>query len=63
MDKDTANFWKDIELRIDQDPLCTSCHIFSMNIKASSKDSLNPKVTFKWVYGYYSSNITKTFDK
>ena len=25
---DTANFWKDIELRIDPDPFCTSCQFF-----------------------------------
>ena len=25
---DTANFWEDIEIRIDPDPFCTSCHIF-----------------------------------
>ena len=25
IDVDTANFWKDIELRTDSDPFCTSC--------------------------------------
>ena len=50
MDGDTANFLKDIKLRIDLDPFCTSCHIPSMNKKAGSKNTLNPKTPFKWVF-------------
>ena len=33
---DTANIWEDIELRIDPDPFCTSCQIYSMNKKDRS---------------------------
>ena len=50
MDGDNANFWEDIELRIDPDPLCTSCYISFMNKKARSKNPLNPKAPFKWVF-------------
>ena len=45
-----ANFWEDIELRIHPDPFCTSCQIYSMNKKARSKNPLNPKAPFKWVF-------------
>ena len=45
---DTANFWEDIELRIDPDPFCTSCQISSMNKKARYKIILKPKSPFKW---------------
>ena len=45
---DTANILEDIELRIDTDPFCTSCQIYSMNKKARSKNSLKPKAPFKW---------------
>ena len=37
---DTDNFLEDIELRIDPDPFCTSCHISSMKKKARSKNPL-----------------------
>ena len=47
---DTANVWKDIELRIDPDHFCTSCQISSMNKKDGSKIPLNPKAPFKWVF-------------
>ena len=50
MDGYNAIFLEDIELRIDLDPLCTSCHISSMNKKAGSKIPLNIKAPFKWVY-------------
>ena len=50
MDGDTANIWEDIELIIYPDPFCTSCHIYSVNKKAGSKKSLNPKSPFKWVF-------------
>ena len=46
----TANFWKDIEIRIDPDPLCTSCQISSMNKKDRSKNPLESKAPFKWVF-------------
>ena len=45
---DTANFWEDIEIRIDPVPFCTSCHISSMNKIARSKNPMEPKAPFKW---------------
>ena len=50
MDGDTANFWQDIELRIDTDHLCTSCQISPMNKKARSQNPLKPEAPFKWVF-------------
>ena len=47
---DTANVWKDVELRIDPDPFCTLCKISSMNKKARSKLPLKPKAPFKWFF-------------
>ena len=47
---DTVNVWKDIEIRIDPDPFCTSCQIFSMNKKSRSKNVPSPKALFKWVF-------------
>ena len=49
----TANIWEDIELRIDPDPFCMSCQIYSMNEKAGSKISLKTKAPFKWVLWIY----------
>ena len=46
----TANVWDDIELTIDPDPFCISCWIYSTNKKARSKNPLNPKSPFKWVF-------------
>ena len=46
---DTANIWKDVELRIYPDPFCTSCQISSMNKKARYKIPLKPKAPFKRV--------------
>ena len=45
-----ANIWQDIELRIDPDSFCKSCHISSMNKKARSKTPLKPKAPFKWFF-------------
>ena len=45
-----CNVWKYIELRIDPDSFGTSFHIYSMNKKDSSKNPLNPKAHFKWVF-------------
>ena len=50
MSRYTANVWKDIELRIDPDSFCISCRITLMNKKARSKNPLNPKAPFKWVF-------------
>ena len=44
---DTKNVWKNIELRIDPDPFCTSCQISSMNKNDGSKNPLKPKAPFK----------------
>ena len=49
MAEDTENLSKDIELRIDPDPFCTSCQISSMNKKDKSKNQLEQKLPFKWV--------------
>ena len=46
---DTENVWEDVELRIDPDPFCTSCQIYSMNKNARSKTPLKPKSPSKWV--------------
>ena len=40
---DTTNVGEDIEIRIDPDPFCTSCQIYSMNKKSRAKIPLNPK--------------------
>ena len=50
IDGDTANFWEDIEPRIYPDPFFTSCEISSTNEKSRSKNPLNPKAPFKWVF-------------
>ena len=47
---DTENVWQDIELRIDSDPFCTPCQMYSMNKKARSKNPLKPKASFKWIF-------------
>ena len=47
---DTDNVWEDIDLRIYSDPFSTLFQIYSMNKKAGSKNPLNPKVPFKWVF-------------
>ena len=47
---DSANVWKYIEIRIDPDPFCTLCQIYSINKKARSKNPLYPKAHFKWFY-------------
>ena len=45
---DTANVWKNVELRIDPDPFFTSCHISLINKKSSPKTPLKPKAPLKW---------------
>ena len=47
---DTANVWEGIDPIIDPDPFFTSCKISSMNKKDRSKDPLNSKAPFKWVF-------------
>ena len=60
---DNSNMWKDIELRIDPDPFCTSCQISSMNKMANSKNPLKPKAPFKWVLFILSQQQHQTFRK
>ena len=50
MDVENANVWKDIEIRVDPDPLCTSCHISKINRNPVSKTPLNHKTHFKWEF-------------
>ena len=50
IDGDTANFWEDIELKIDPHPFCISCQMSSMNKKDKSKIPLEPKAPFEWVF-------------
>ena len=47
---DTANVWQDIELRVDPDPFCKSCQIFTINKKPRSNTPLKSKTPFKWVF-------------
>ena len=47
---DTANVWEYVELRIYPYPFGTSCQVSSMNKRARSKITLNPKAPFKWVF-------------
>ena len=46
---DTANVWKDVELRIDTDTFCTSCQVSLMNKKARYKIPLKTKVPLKLI--------------
>ena len=50
MPGDTDNVWKYIDLRIDPDHFCTSCQISSREKKSRSKNPLNPRKPFKWVF-------------
>ena len=45
--EDADNVWEDIEIIIYPDPFCTSYLIYSMNKKARSKNTMNPKAPFK----------------
>ena len=52
MGGDTANVWEDIELRIDPDLFCTSCHISSMKKKTRLKirqRQSHLKSGFSWI--------------
>ena len=52
LDGDTSNVLEYVELRIDPDPFCTSCQIYSMNNKAKYKILLKPKAPssgFLWI--------------
>ena len=60
---DTDNIWEDIELMIDPDPFCTSCHISAMNKKAGSKNPYIQGHLSSGFYAYYFSKNTKIFDK
>ena len=47
---DTGSIWEYIELRIDPDPFCKSCQIYSINKRTSYKNPLNPKAPLKWIF-------------
>ena len=50
--EDTANFWEDVELRIDPDPFCTSCQISSMKNRLGLKfhsSQRHPSSDFLWI--------------
>ena len=49
LDGDTTNIWQDIDLRVDPEPLCTSCHIYIIIERSRSKTPLNTNTPFKWV--------------
>ena len=59
---DTANVWEYIQLRMNPDPFCTSCQIYSMNKKDRSKISLKPKAPFKWVFMDITAPTSLTSD-
>ena len=44
-----SNVCNDIELKIDPDPFCTPCLIFSMNKNSMSKTPLKPKAALNFV--------------
>ena len=52
MTGDNANVWEDIDIRIDPDPVCPSCQIYSMHKKSRSKIPLKLRSPFKWGYIY-----------
>ena len=60
----TANVWKYNEIKVDPGPLCTSCHISTMNKNYRSKTPMKPKTPFKWVFmetipSIFSKSFTK----
>ena len=50
MSGDTDIFLEDIELIIYPETLCKSCQISLMNKNARSKNLLNPKAPFQWIF-------------
>ena len=61
---DNANFWEDIEPRIDSETFCTSRLISFLNKNNRSKNPLKPKSPFKWVFmDTIPSTALKQFDK
>ena len=46
---DTVNVWQYIDPRVDPDPFCTSCQIFTTNKNSISKTPQKPKSTFEWI--------------
>ena len=64
------NVWQYIEIRVDPDPFCTSCQIYTINKKARSKANLKANINFKWVFmdiipaiNFKSLTKDTTFDK
>ena len=63
---DTANVCQYIELRIDTDPFCTSCQIYSIRKEAKYQNALKPQLPLKWVFmeiipGTTPKRLTNTF--
>ena len=50
MSGDTANVWKDINIRVYPDLLWKSCQISTINKNHRSKTPLKTKTPFKWVF-------------
>ena len=63
LDGYTANAWQDIDIRVDPDPFCTSCPIFTIN-KVLIKDTFESKYTFQvGFHGHHNSHIFQKFNK
>ena len=52
LDKDTANVWQDIDLRVDPDPFCISRQISTINKRSCSKTPLKSKTPYKQFFVY-----------
>ena len=59
MSGDTANIWEDIELRIDTEPFCTSCQIYSIKKRLGLKIHYGQRHLPSGFYGYNTINSTK----
>ena len=60
----TANFGQVIEFRVDNEPFCTSCQIYTINKKGWFKDTSENQDTFHMgVHGYNTSHIFQKFNK
>ena len=62
--RDTANFWQDIEIRVDPDPFFTSFQISTINEKYGSNPPLKAKTPFKWMFmGIIPATSSKSLTK
>ena len=60
---DAANSWEDIYIRIDPDPFCTSCQIYSMKKMLGLKFHSSQRHPSSEFYEHNSINIIQKFDK